>query len=276
MKLRDPIVAGVLALAVSTIVALPPFDWMRHLSLDVLFWMRHVAFGARHVPADSPTVVIAIDEETYRRPPFKDLPKVMWTGQIARVMNAVLANGATVVGFDVIFPTSVEKFVRGFDRNFLIALRNASKSDKVVLAKVQHQVKPISPFPGYSFAVGHERNIRPANLFEDSDGVIRRVPLWFRSTDLRSGARIEPSLALELAARAVDAKPVIGGNGSATVGDHTVSGPMIINFDGGAGTIPTYSLADLFACAEQDSRAFFRKHFAGKVVLIGAVLDIED
>ena len=193
MKLRDLCVAGIFAAVIAGGLALPPFDWMRGLSLDASFWLRHQVFGARHSPPESPAVVVAIDEETYRRAPFKDLPKVMWTKQIARVMNAVIEGGAKVVGFDVIFPTSVEQYLRGFDREFLIALRNASRSGKVVLAKVQHQVKPISPFPGYSFAVGHQENIRPTNLFEDDDGVIRRVPLSLRSTDLATGTRIEAS-----------------------------------------------------------------------------------
>jgi adenylate cyclase/guanylate cyclase len=46
----------------------------------------------------------------------------MWTRQIAAVMNAVLDGGASVVGFDLISPTSVERHVRGFDREFLKAL----------------------------------------------------------------------------------------------------------------------------------------------------------
>ena len=51
---------------------------------------------------------------------------------------------------------------------------------------------------------------------------------------------------------------------------------MLINFDGGAGTIPTHSLADLYSCADRDRIDYFRRHFAGKVVLFGAVLDVED
>lgn len=280
MRWRDLVVAGTLASAVSAMVTLVPFDWLRSLSLDSLFWMRHAAYGLRHVPSSSPAVVVAIDEETYRRPPFKDLPKVMWTQQIARVMNAVLEGGAQVVAFDLIFSTSVERYVRGFDRELLLALRKASRANKVVLAKVQHQVKPISPFPGYSFAVGHQKNIRAANLFEDGDGVIRRAPLWLSSDDLRAGSRRESGMALELAARALSATPEIAGDGSVTLDGYRVPARtnqgMLINFEGGAGTIPTYSLADLFTCAARGRGDYFRQHFAGKVVLIGAVLDVED
>ena len=266
-------------MAASGVIELRPFDWLGGLSIDVLFALRYAAFDNRYSPSESHSVVVAIDEETYRQPPFKDLPKVMWTRQIARVMNSVLEGGAHVVGYDVIFPTSVERFVSGFDRDFLVALHNASRQGQVVLAKVQHQAKPISPFPGYSFAVGHQKNIRSTNVFEDGDGVIRHLPLLFRSTDSASGERIDSSMALELATRVTGRNPEIGAHGVSLNG-YTVPGStaatLLVNFQGGSGTIPTYSLADLFACAEQGRAEYFRKHFAGKVVFVGAVLDVED
>ena len=51
---------------------------------------------------------------------------------------------------------------------------------------------------------------------------------------------------------------------------------MTLNFEGGADDIPTYSLADLRACAEKGDTDFFRRHFGGKVVLVGTLLDAED
>ena len=221
MRPRDFAAAGAVAVVLGASFAVPPLAGFRGLSLDTLFVLRHAIHGPRHVAASSPSVVVAIDEETYRRPPFNDLPKVMWTKQIARVMTAVLDGGAAVVGFDLILPTSVERYVPGFDREFLLALNRAAKAGRVVLAKVQHQLKPISPFRGYSFAVGHERNIRPANVFEDADGVIRRAPLLFRST-VGSGERIDPSLALELAARRLGTRPEIGGGGAVRLAGYAV------------------------------------------------------
>ncbi len=280
MRPRDALAAGAIALIVGGASSLPKFEGMRGLSLDTLFALRHAVYGPRHAASTSPSVVVAIDEETYRRPPFNDLPKVMWTKQIAAVMTAVLNGGAGVVGFDLILPTSVERHVRGFDREFLIALNRAAKAGKVVLAKVQHQLKPISPFRGYSFAVGHQKNIRPANVFEDADGVIRRVPLLFRGVDIGAGERIDPSLSLELAARHLGQRPSIGSDGRVTLAGYAVPpagrSSMLINFDGGSDTIPTYSLSDLFACVGAKREEYFREHFAGKVVFVGAVLDVED
>lgn len=279
MRMRDLTAAIVVALLANGMISLGAFDWLRGLSSDIAFWGRYHAFGKRYDPATSPTVVIAIDEETYRRPPFRDVPNVMWTPQLARVMRAALDGGAKVVGYDLILPTSVERFVPGFDHDFLIALHDAARDGKVVLGKVQHQAKPISPFPGYSFAVGHQRNIRALNAIEDADGVIRRVPLWFRAVGSDGKSQIDPSMALELAARRIGKRPVIAADGTVRLDGYSVpmtDGGMMVDFDGGAGTIPTYSLADMFACAEAGRADYFRRHFAGRVVLFGVVLDVED
>lgn len=278
MTPRHALAVGLIVLA-ANLAVWPLTDRLAGLSLDTLFWLRDTAFGPRHTPADSPTAVIAIDEETYRRPPFKYLPNVMWAKEIARVINALLDAGVRQIAFDIVFPTSVEKEMPGHDRPLLLALRRAARDGRIVLGKVQHQVKPISPFPGYSFAVGHQRNIRPLNVIEDADGVIRRVPLFFRSEDLKRGERLEPSMALELASRAIGAKPVREADGTVLFRGHKVparAGGTLINFDGGAGWIPAYSLADLHACAEKGDMAYFRRHFAGKTVLLGAVLDSGD
>ncbi len=280
MKPRDILVAVAIALASALLFALPYFDRFEGLSIDALGALRQSAFGQRNAREDSPAVIIAIDEETYRTPPFRDTPKVLWTKYLAEVLNATLGGGAVAVGFDVIFPTSVERYIRGFDREFLIALRNGARAGKIVLGKVQHQTKPISPFAGQSFAVGHQKNIRLLNLFEDPDGVIRRVPLTFRSEDRKKGSRVENALALELAARKLKVKPVHDSAGGITLGGYRIPGSgrnaMPLNFKGTAGAIPTYSFADLYACAAKGRADYFGKHFGGKVVLLGVVLDVED
>ena len=277
MKARDAVVAAAAAVIASGLVALPVLDRLEGMALDSLFWLRHQAFGARHAPAVSPTVVIAIDEETYRRAPFRDSPKVMWTKELAQILTATLDAGARVVGFDVILPTSVETFIPGFDRDLLIALNRASRENRLVLGKIQHQLKPIKPFAGYGFAVGGARNIRAVNAFADDDGVIRRIPLTFKVQSRGGETRAEPSMALELASRAVGEGPRRAADGAMVLGGYAIPGSktnqMTVNF---GTTVPTYSFADLYACAKLDRKAYFKKHFAGKVVLIGVVLDVED
>jgi len=196
------------------------------------------------------------------------------------VVDGVREAGAAVIGFDIILPTSVANLDRSYDHEFLLALRRAAKENKIVLAKVQHQVKPIAPFPSQSSAVGHQKNIRSVNLYEDADGIIRRVPLTLEAENTDGTLRQETSLALELAARKAGQAPRSGNNtGDVFLGSYRIPGgrdnALSVNFDGGA-SIPTYSLVDIHACVAAGKADFMKRYFAGKAVLLGVVLDVED
>lgn len=284
---RDRLALAVIALACGAFTALPAFDGLRGLTLDVLTALRWQAIGPRHDPARSPAVVLAIDEATYATPPFQGSPTITWTREIGRVLQAVVDGGAAVVGFDIVFPSSIEQStipfgddvvgsrLRGFDRDFLRALNATAGAGKLVLGEVQHRDEPIRPAAGQRFAVGHQRNIRSLNAYSDPDDVLRRLPLSF-AVD----GRPVPSMAVELAARALAAEPAFGAEGTLTLAGRAVRGSVpntvTLNFEGGADDVPTYSLADLHACALKGDGAYFRRQFAGKVVLIGTVLDTDD
>jgi class 3 adenylate cyclase/CHASE2 domain-containing sensor protein len=282
MKFRDSVTALAVAVAASLVLALPGADRMEGWSIDLLHYLRAKMDNASDIvpPAVPNAVVIAIDEETFRTRPFADAPKVMWTPEIALVLEAVTNADVAVIGFDLIFPTSMEKYIRGFDRAFLLALRHAATKNAIVLGKVQHSDKPIAPHQGQSFAVGHARNIRAVNVVEDSDGIIRRVPFFFSALNQDASVRRETSLSLEMAARTVGQAPVVGEDGAISLDGHRLTGSgsnaLTLNFDTSAGAIPTYSLADLHACATAGNVEYFRAHFAGRAVLFGEVLDVED
>lgn len=299
MNLKGAAVATTAALVWTAVLAHPAFDRLEGLSLDALNWLRAAILPAEGNTDPSPTVVVAIDEETYRTPPFKDVPKVMWTGRIAKVLGAVLDGGAATVGFDVVFPTSVDPYLRGFDREMLLALRKGAREGRVVLGAMQHSEKPITPYAGYRIAVGRGKNIRALNVVTDRDGVARRVPLFFQ----RAGAegapdsvdRLVPSMSFEMALRKRGTSPKIGDTGSVTLdgqriparrdagmtvalgaGTVALRNDMVVDFGDGPAAIPTFSMVDLYRCAEAGRTDFFRKHFAGRVVMLGTVLDVED
>lgn len=275
-RLRAAAAGVLIALGAALVAASPATDWLRGLSIDVLTALRWNVFGATHAPSSSPAVIVVLDEETFRTAPFEGSPSVTWTGEIGRVVTAVIDGGAKVVGFDIIFPTSIEQSevpfggetlglrLRGFDRGYLRALALGARAGKLVLGEVQHQDHPVLPSPGQRAAVGHGANIRALNVYSDPDGVVRRIPLAFTV----DGARV-PAMAAELAARA-------NGTPITATGAPAVDGTVTLNFAGGADAIPTYSLADLRACVEKGDKEFFRRQFAGKVVLLGTLLDIED
>ena len=275
-----------IAIASATLVAAPGFQFLRGLSLDAATALRWRMFGDAHDAASSPAVVVALDEETYRTPPFKGTPTIVWTGQIGRALRAVLDGGAKVAGFDVIFPTTIEdseisfddgtigERMRGFDRDFLRALAAGASDGRIVLGAIRTGDDLILPAAGQRAAVGQMRNIRFLNVYSDSDGVVRRVPLM-----VSVNGRAAPAMALELASRALRTQPKITSAGVEIAGNviaSLVPNAMTLNFDGGSGDIPTYSLADLVACVDKGDEEFFRRNFVGKVVLFGSKLDLED
>jgi adenylate cyclase len=284
---RDAAAIAAIALICAAVFVAPPLKVVHGWSIDILTALRWEMFGKRYDPASSPAVVVAIDEESYRAAPFKGSPTLTWTNEIGRVLGAIVEGGAKVVGFDIVIPTSLEQSeipfgagtlgdkVRGFDRDFLRALASASGAGKVVLGEVLLDDQPIRPSQGQRIAV-RQRDIRPLNVYTDSDDTVRRVPLTF---PVGGGARL-PGMGLELASRAVKSPPEFGPDGTVTLAGYRIPGEvantMTVNFEGGADDIPTFSFADLRFCANANNKEYFRRWFDGKVVIFGSVLDADD
>jgi len=281
-------VVAAIALICAAASVSPAARPIRGLSLDILTALRWEIFGHRQDPAASPAVIVAMDEESLRTAPFKGAPMLTWTGEIGRVLSATLEGGAKVAGFDMVIPSSIEQSeipfgdgrlgdkVRGFDRDFLRALAGAAANGKVVLGEILGGNQPVRPSQGQRVAVRQQQNIRPLNVHIDSDDVLRRLPLSFTV----EGTRV-PTMAVELAARALGVAPEFDERGRLTLGGYRVPGrvpnTMTLNFEGGADDIPTFSFADLRACAAaKNDKDYFKRWFNGKVVIFGTVLDIED
>ncbi|MBV8926611.1 MAG: adenylate/guanylate cyclase domain-containing protein [Bradyrhizobium sp.] len=283
----DAVAILLVALICGSASALPPLRAVHGWSIDVLTALHWHVFGHRRGAATLPVVVIAIDEETHATPPFDHSPTSTWTPEIGRVLSAVLEGGAKVAGFDIVFANSIEQSeipfgddilgakLRGFDRPFLRSLAAGAADGRVVLGEVLRAEGAFAPSPGQTIAVRRQQNIRPLNVVSDPDDVVRRVPLSFPAKE-----KPLPSMALELASRALKADPVFNEDGSVTLAGYripeAIKNTLTLNFDGGPSDAATYSLADLRACVERDDKAFFRREFADKVVIFGTLLDVED
>jgi class 3 adenylate cyclase/CHASE2 domain-containing sensor protein len=268
------------SLIVGCVVSFPAANPTRGWSLDALTTLRWYAFDERRPPRASSTVVIALDEETYATPPFKGSPTLTWTGDIGRVVAAAIEGGARVVGFDVVFASSLEESqirfgddtlgakLRGFDRDYLRALASGGRAGKIVLGETVSGGQSIQPTPGQRLAVGGRANLRSLNVHTDLDDVVRRVPLAFST-----GEGAAPSMALELAARAEGVSPRIDADGVSIAGERipsTVEKTIAVAFSGGLNDILSYSLADLRACLDKGDKDFFHRQFADKVVIVGS------
>lgn len=282
---RDIVAAILIALLAGAVFTSPPLQTLQGLSLDILTALRGRLVGDHRDPATSPVVVVAIDGETYDTPPFKGSPTQTWTREIGRVLRSITDGGAKVVGFDVIFPSSIEQSeipfgdaplgarMKGFDRDYLIALRQLADGGKLVLGEILSNDHADTPYTAQRVAA--KNNIRALNVHTDADDVIRRMPLSF-SID----GKPVPAMAVELAARALGAKVEIAPSGAAELSGYAipsaVPNTVTLNFRGLGRDVLAYSFADLRACVEKGDRDFFRRAFDGKVVLLGTALNFED
>jgi len=307
MKPRDYAVSLLVSLGVCAAVILPSYDRLQGYSLDVLFALRNLVAPPHLDPNRSPVAIVAIDEKTYRTAPFKGVPKVFWTKQMAEVVNALVDAKVGVIGFDLILSTSVERYIKGYDRDFRLALKNGADQGRIVLGSTTLGGQPIEPLDIYRLIV-RGNNIRSLNVVKGKDDVVRYVPLFFRpsggqsadaaasaATEQAANSRLVPSMSLTLASRLLQTPPAIDKNGHAFLGEREIPARrdrhMDVSIDGrktalandllvdlylGPSSIPTYSLADLYHCAEAGKTDFFRKHFANRAIMIGTVLDVED
>lgn len=257
---RDIVAAILIALVAGAAFTSSPLQGLQGLSLDILTALRWKLIGDHRDPATSPVVVVAIDGETYETPPFKGSPTQTWTREIGRVLGSITDGGAKVIGFDVIFPSSIEQSeipfgdasfgsrVKGFDRDYLIALRRLSDSGKLVLGEILSNDHSDRPDRAQQLVV--KGNIRALNVHTDPDDVIRRMPLSFPIE-----GQAVPTMAVELAARALGAKLEIGPTGVTSLSGYAipsaVPNTLTLNFRGMGRDIPAYSFADLRACVEK-------------------------
>ncbi|NIA69188.1 CHASE2 domain-containing protein [Pelagibius litoralis] len=260
--------------AVATFVAAQPFlVAMERPAFDGLLALRHQIYAQQVSRQSAQAVVIGLDRETALRPPFDRLPEALWTPQLAKVMTAMLDSGVAVIAQQQAFTTSADAAVPGYDADYLAVLGVAAESGQVVLGRRAPGPDRLSPFPGHLVPLGGYRHVRRAELQPDPDGVVRRVALYEERLASNGAAGLEPSLVLELAARVLGERPAMVAGQDVVLGGYAVPGSpsnaMILNPQGGDGAVPVYSLADLYACAEEGDQEFFRQHFEGKVVVIG-------
>ncbi len=273
--------SALLSLALSAIVFFAATERWQGLNIDLLNFARYQtsALPDPAAASRSKTVVIAIDERTYRAEGFVGRPRVLWTPEMAQVQNAVLDAGARVFAWDIVLPTSAAAWTadRRYDRDLLLSLhKHGGVGGKVILGEAAFGESRITPFAGFVRANGGVKNLSLVNAVADADDVIRAVPLF--GHDPNRGSRATPTMALEVAARWLTETPRLE-RGTAWLAGREIPGGarnrLEVNFDPGT-PIPVYSFADVHRCAAGAQAGELGERFKDRAVLLGLVLDVED
>jgi len=277
MRWYDGLAAVMIAGLAAGLAAQEPLRALEGVAYDLLLRARQELYAAppraRAGPSPSPVVVILLDQETALRPPFERLPQPLWTPQLAVVMDRLLDSGARLIAQQEAFTLTAGDAATAFNADYLAVLERAGREGRIVLGRRAAAPDRVGPLPEYVTAAGGDRNLRRIALSADPDGVLRHAALYESSRDVSGAVNLNPSLALELAARVVGTRPHLLDGTDLLLGRYAVPGSrenaMRLNFHGGRAAVPVYSFADIHACAEAGEDAFFRKHFDNKVVLIG-------
>jgi class 3 adenylate cyclase/CHASE2 domain-containing sensor protein len=255
---RSKAIAVLIAIVAALIGFLGERSLLSGWSIDHSLDMRHRLKGDRHVAMDSPVVVLAIDEETFVHPLFRDTPMALWGPQLGRALAALDSAGAKIVGIDLIPSTTAETVAPGHDRPLLESLRRLATEGKLVMARADFADRTISPHPVFAFVAG-AANIKSINVPLDKDGLTRHSLLWTGPPD-----RIATSFSAEIAKRA-----------GIDLGQPDSGARHLVNFADRA-VAPTYSFAEFITCLERGKERELSQEFAGRIVLLGATLDVED
>jgi adenylate cyclase len=261
-RVRFAAIVAVLALLIGFMTER---ELTRGLSFDALLTLRHAVFGDRHQDQASDVVVVNIDENTFRAPGFVDQPFAFWAPQFAAVFDAIDGAGAKVIGADLIFSTTAEIVKPGHDRPLRASLHRLGAAERVVLAQaIFDGNRPFGPHKFLAPLVGYQKNIRSVNVQTGVDGVVRSLPLW---QGTGGDGKPMPTFALTLEQRAgVDPAKV----------------PTDVRFlapnYGDALVAPVYAFQSVYQCAGAGADAVepLKAAFAGKIVLLGAAIDVED
>jgi adenylate cyclase len=125
---RNLALALLIAIATTTISSLPRIGEVGDgIGLDILVALRYAAFGGHYKSEDSQVVIVAVDEESYRREPLANRPIALWTPEIGRLVDALIDAKAAVIGFDIVLPTTIDRLSPGYDRDFLRAIHRAAR-----------------------------------------------------------------------------------------------------------------------------------------------------
>lgn len=278
MRRRKIFIALLISLASAIVGGGLAWSTNEGLSVDLLYLFSKLAGRDKTAERSPDVVIVAIDEATYASPDFQ-LPQGLQLPKIGVVIDKLLDSGVKVIGFDQIYPNTVDPLLKGFDKPFLLSLQKGARDGRVVLGKAQHRNTPVAPHVSQIIAAGGSDNLRLLNVSEDQDSIVRRLALAGPEADETGNRSMVPMMVTELAARGTGRKIAFDGAGQLNLGGQIYPTPrdgILLDLRPWLGPLPVYSMGDIYACIQNGGDDYLRKNFAGRIVIVGQILDTED
>jgi class 3 adenylate cyclase len=239
---------AIILLLGATLASAPWVEPMDQKLLDAQFrFLREHALR----PTGNDVVIVGIDDETTR---LLREPLTLWHPHLGKFLQAVARSGAAAVGLDIVLPDrSFEAIVPGYDRQLLVGLLIARRTNPLVLALTVDPSGATRPiYPAFVAAAGQDAT-GYALLPVDDDGVVRRF-----DERIEVGGSAVPTLAGQMAARL-----------GRSVGHGLIDYAAGAKFD----YLPLHSVLEWYDAG--DTRRL-ENALGGKVILLGGVFRFED
>lgn len=207
----------------------------------------------REKPASNDVVIVGVDAASIGA---SGKPFALMLEEFALALDGLRLGGARALGVDLVFPTNpFEQLVPGAARRLALAIGRLRATAPVVLGRLDAAGQGAGAAAGLYAAVAGTRGEGLLLVPADADGSLRRI-----SDDRRDDPKLDVQalLAPRLAAR-------LGQRPSGGIVDFALGR----RFD----YVPLQTVVDL---VRRDDRAGLRLRFAGKVVLMGAILPDQD
>ncbi len=202
----------------------------------------------------APIVLVVVDDQTMNSPAFRK-PMMLWYKHFAQVIDSLVNNDVRVVGFDYMLPDVLfDDYLPGYSQTWLKTLFQAKRKNvPFITGYMELPDRTIMPHKNYLMIIGPS-NLGLFNLTPDQDDFIRNQRLWF--DDQSKGKKINTfGYAV---AKAFD--PELAPQ----------TDTIFIDFVSGLPPFPTYSFDEVYGKVLENDREFMRKHFKGKIVLLGS------
>jgi len=248
------LIAVVSAVTARLLSELRFFELLNLKSLDLQFVLR----GQRPV---SEIVLITADDKALKS--FPEL-RILWHPYYAQAIHAAAAAGAKVIGLDLAFGASVEKYEPGYDQLMAEAVLTSPVPVVVGYVPPANTNQRTDPIP-VNIAAAALGLAGYANLTTDDDEFVRRQELIENSSS--NPAR---SLAMRVVEKFLGTDLELSGDHVTLAGRELPGRTIYINYAGPPRTFPRISLADVVAAAQSGDTAQLHSLMNGKIVLIGS------
>lgn len=228
------------------------------------------ASRSKHTPISPEIIIIALDAKSFEK--IKE-PFFIWPAFITEVTESLVKNDVGVVGIDVLQGVSYSKFdmkppLDKYTRGQTRRMQRLLLSGKIVLISIlepgSRVIYPIDPIK----AVAFPHNIGISNLTPDSDEVIRKQAVHLVDP---TGINL-PCFPYVITAKYMGGKLYQGDDLQYRIGETIIrdnNGYMAINYAGPPDSFESIPFWKVLRKSREGNNDYFKKHFKGKIVLIG-------